>query len=425
MTLNEYLMEFLSYTVVIPALILCYLPLKNQFRASTLKIAVASGVGYLLFTLIAPIITIKYDLGGNTVLFVAMPVLFYLYMKSTNAHVSKSLAVFTAVLALMSILANYSSCYDAARHPELGADSSTLSALVFQLVISVICTAILAYPWTKYGSKIIDQLDMPRVWFASIPVYLIILVINIVIRPEKYETYHVNNVGRAVLLLLTAMLLLWVLMLVFFNFVVSEMLEAVRNENRANLLEMQQHQYTAQVRYMEDTARARHDFRHTIVTLLNMAKSGNSDDIEAYLETYLEQLPRNEITAYCSNNAVNAVLNYYANMATDEDIKLNWHFNFCEELSVNDVDLCGIIGNILDNAILACKKIPAEERFIQFAITSRNDNYLYIIATNSFNGKTKMYKGLYKSTNYRGSGIGLASIKNTAEQGYRTKRVGP
>ena len=85
-------------------------------------------------------------------------------------------------------------------------------------------------------------------------------------------------------------------------------------------------------------------------------------------------------------------------------------------MPVSDVDLCGMVGNILENAITACLRLPEIERWIQLTVLTKNDAQLFIIATNSFDGKTRQKDGLYLSTNRHGTGMGLTSIKTTAEQ---------
>ena len=84
-------------------------------------------------------------------------------------------------------------------------------------------------------------------------------------------------------------------------------------------------------------------------------------------------------------------------------------------MPVSDVDLCGMIGNILENAITACLKIPENERWIQLTVLAKNNAQLFIIATNSFDGKPKQKDGQYLTTNRYGTGLGLTSIQTTAE----------
>ena len=78
-------------------------------------------------------------------------------------------------------------------------------------------------------------------------------------------------------------------------------------------------------------------------------------------------------------------------------------------------EICGILGNILENAVIACEDMPIASRFIDLSIKFEPEAALYIVATNSFNGEVKLRDGRYLSTHRHGSGIGLTSIISTAE----------
>ena len=79
------------------------------------------------------------------------------------------------------------------------------------------------------------------------------------------------------------------------------------------------------------------------------------------------------------------------------------------------MDLCTVIGNILENAVAASLEIPAENRSLLLSGLVQN-NRLYIVATNSFNGMVKLRNGKYLSSRHTGNGIGLKSIRASAEK---------
>ena len=113
--------------------------------------------------------------------------------------------------ALYAIISNSAACFDAARHPRLGINSSTSDYILFQLAAGVILTAVLAIFFYKYGSTLMDELDLPKVWCMTVPFSMCILLINVFIRPLKYETLHVNRIGWVAAFSLTAMFFAWVL----------------------------------------------------------------------------------------------------------------------------------------------------------------------------------------------------------------------
>ena len=99
---------------------------------------------------------------------------------------------------------------------------------------------------------------------------------------------------------------------IVFYFTVMEILNASESMNELRIMKVKEEQYRAQISYVKESARARHDFRQTVATLQMMAEEGKIDSIRDYLADYIKELPENETTLYSGNSALNAVLNYYA-----------------------------------------------------------------------------------------------------------------
>ena len=79
-------------------------------------------------------------------------------------------------------------------------------------------------------------------------------------------------------------------------------------------------------------------------------------------------------------------------------------------LSVSQVDLCAILGNLFDNAIEATLPLPEEERMIRIYIDTKNTQ-LYISFTNTAaGGRQEKVGGLFRSTKGAGRGFGLKRV---------------
>ncbi len=88
-----------------------------------------------------------------------------------------------------------------------------------------------------------------------------------------------------------------------------------------------------------------------------------------------------------------------------------------KDISISDVDLCNIIGNLLENAIAACRELEEGKRYIALSVsTAGEDASLVIVMTNPYTGALRKRKDRYLSTHRNGSGIGLSSIRSIAER---------
>ncbi len=87
--------------------------------------------------------------------------------------------------------------------------------------------------------------------------------------------------------------------------------------------------------------------------------------------------------------------------------------------------MAALFGNIMENAIYACAALPEGQRYFSLTSEIRHGNSLYIVSTNSFDGKVlKSADGNYRSTKHGGQGTGLSSIAAAAEKYGGSSRFG-
>ena len=273
-----------------------------------------------------------------------------------------------------------------------------------------------AYLGRERLTQLADRLNISKVWYMTLLFSGCILLINLLARPLKYETLQVNRIGTVMIGLLFVLLIIWVVMNTVFYFIVIEMMKAAEEEQELKILRLQEEQYRSQLDYIRQSARTRHDFRQTLRTLNNMARADRAEDICSFLSDYMNDLPENETVIYCKNSAVNAILNHYAVQAKQKGIAVRLDIDDVgEQGMLSDAELCTMLGNLLENAVDACGAAEENRNFIQLTVSVRENKWLYIVETNSFDGKARMRNGKYVSAK-TGGGTGLWSIASTARR---------
>lgn len=414
MVKREFLTSLLAWYTLFPAALLCLAPMWNQMksRRRTLLLAVP-----LLMALAAAtaLLETRFGSGYNALTLPLLALCFFAYHKSLRVPVCKSLSAFALACVVMSFLANFANGYDAYLHPELTLNDFSIEAAAFQAWITTFAAALLYLPLRAYGTRMVDRFDLPRVWYVTLPVDAVFLAFNLLVAPRRYATLHMNNVFRFYWLSLALLLFLYCLLAVVFYQIVNVMLQSARTAERNRILELQGSQYRMVTHYLDASARARHDFRHTIHTLQELSREKKYADMDLYLLRYASSLPVNEVRSYCRNGALNALLNYYAQCAAQSDIELRLKIELPEELGVSDMDLCNVIGNIMENAVAACLDLDKGRR-ISLTMTEPIRNSLCIVASNTYGGTLREENGRYLSTRHDGSAIGLSSILAIAER---------
>lgn len=170
----------------------------------------------------------------------------------------------------------------------------------------------------------------------------------------------------------------------------------------------------------------RHDYHSHIQTMLALVDK--PEQMRSYLLTLNEDLTTVDTVIKTGNVMVDAVLNSKLSLIKAKNITVNAKAVVPANLSISDVDLCVIIGNLLDNAMEACEKQEeASERFIRVFIGVLKKQ-LYISVMNSVGGEVKKEGKLYVSTKTYGShGFGLMRVDRIAEKngGYVNRQNEP
>ena len=409
----------LSFAMILPAQVLCLLPVWHQLKPGRNKTVILLAVLDAVLLPAGAWITFRYGLDINYILLPLLLIFFGVYQTCLKCPFCKSLSVFMSVCALMAILCNLACAIEAALDPSAGAALISLRSALIQLAVNSAAAALLAFPFLKYGSRLIDHLQLQKIWYMTLPFSFVLIVCNLFIRPLKYETLFVNNVFRSFLFSIFSFLTLWNMLCVIYYQIVMGIRNAALARERIRMLEMQESQFESQQQYMNSFARVRHDFRQNILTMKNLYHEGNYQQLGRYIDEYYDSLPSPGTFQYCPNSALNALLNYYAGKAKESGIHTSFRIDLPGKVTVSDVDLCTIIGNILENAVTACLEVRAGTPGISLSVLVQN-NRLYIVATNSFNGLVRQRNGEYLSLRHSGSGIGLTSIRASAEKYHGT-----
>ena len=416
MFLRNYLIGFLSLMMMLPGILLCFAPAKHHLRRPWRHILLRISALSVLLSAFLSFIAIYFSIDSSFLYLPGLALLFLCYHKSLTLHISQSTAIFMLVCAFVTFLANFSIMFDAFLHPDNILFDYSPQALAFFITLCILWCSVFSVVTSRYASYLFDNLQQPRVWWISTLVSAVFYVFNLCMVVRRYSTLHTNKVGIVYATVMFTMFALLILLCVIFYFLVNTLVKTAETEDRNHILEMQEKQYVALQTYLDSDRKARHDFRQAIYTLKELSSEKDYQAIDDYLSRYIDFLPQKDITDYCKNPALNALLNHYAGIAGRFGIQTDFQLCLPEELFIDNVDLCSIIGNILENAVTACRDIPVEKRFIHFVLSMEQGNEIYIAISNSFSGKLRKIKDRYLSTHKGGNGIGLLSIAAAAER---------
>ena len=179
-------------------------------------------------------------------------------------------------------------------------------------------------------------------------------------------------------------------------------------------LSMHQLQHESLQHRINEARQAKHDVRHHAHLIREYLRSGKLQELETYLDRYTETLPSTQALVHCQHYATNTLLGYFAQQAQDHDIEMDIFVQLPEILRLPETTISVVLGNLLENAMDACKDIAEGERKITVRGKMESGSVLFEV-TNTFCGDLRRSKaGKILSTKATGRGVGLESVAELA-----------
>lgn len=177
--------------------------------------------------------------------------------------------------------------------------------------------------------------------------------------------------------------------------------------------------YATQKEELNETLRSfRHDFKNHSLVLNAMLEQGNMTGAKDYLKDLTEDIIGAMPKFSTGNEVVNSLLSIKSAAAAKDNIKILVDGTIPPQ-GIAPKDMCIIVGNLLDNAIEACRKLPETSEKQITIQTGMEGNMLFISVRNPSAGSGAVSEnGLPKTTktNSRVHGIGLKNVREIAKK---------
>lgn len=175
------------------------------------------------------------------------------------------------------------------------------------------------------------------------------------------------------------------------------------------LVEMQEEQakrHLEEVRSIHSEMRGyKHDFHHHLQAIRGQLETGEIDRAIAYIDRLDETLKSMDTLLKTGNVTVDAILSTKIANAKAEGISVTVDANIPDNLTLTDLEISIIIGNLLDNAIEACRNADGE-KFIRLSLHMKG-KMLYFYMLNSAGAKKQKLGSLFKTSKGGAHGFGL------------------
>ena len=185
-------------------------------------------------------------------------------------------------------------------------------------------------------------------------------------------------------------------------------------------VELQSRDYRAVRQKMELGRVYRHDLHHHLAALdAILSREAGGEDARRYIRdlrgALSETLPEN----WCASGSINAMLSAYLSQARENGCQVAVEMQLPELFPFDEIDLCVMLANALENAVNACRELPEERRYIRLSAELTDNQRFILTVENACACKVDFGPdGLPAVASRPGHGLGLRSISAVVEK-YR------
>lgn len=266
-------------------------------------------------------------------------------------------------------------------------------------------------------AKRMERRDIPLRYVLAVlavPTGSIYLMHNIFLISSQHKEYAVFAIISSLLLLL----------LIYMIFEVYDRMVDDAEAQGKNLLyeqELDLLNRQAQEREEYDTKmrQLRHDMKNHMSSLLGMLQGNDTKQAEEYVRGMLQVAPecRADDVSRTGNIIVDNLVNHKCGIARAEGIAFDANVFLPAELPFRGGHLTIVFGNLLDNALEACREVEEGKRYITLD-ASYEKEVLMLAVVNPYRGERRKDRaGKYITTkkDRKSHGLGLSSVEQAVE----------
>ncbi|MBO5473876.1 MAG: sensor histidine kinase [Lachnospiraceae bacterium] len=346
--------------------------------------------------------SLAYAKGGNAAIFTYIVIVVWTF--SFSCMVSKDCFpkkcfLFITYFCLFSVIDNVMRIIIKLLLPQM----AEIPEYFLRIILRSAALLILLALYKKYAVSVIRSLtglNGRRWWNLALTAFLFYAA------QAVFSVLYALEAVPSGFLLVTFMVISFIMCAVYG--VVFSNISYMKKETEAELVRQNAEYLSARLSVMQNAEdanrRMRHDVRHHLEAIGEYAKEGNISAILSYIEEYGVEISETAVRQYSVNGVLNSIFSAYGGKAAEHQIDYSVKCNAPEKLSIRDIDLIALLGNLLENALHGCQNSGKEDTCIDIHIRLQGST-LIILCENTCTDDLKLSGNLPE-----GKSIGISSI---------------
>ena len=332
MDIELVLLNFWDYSIILPAAFLCILPVMDHCKIKSKWFIPIMSVSIIVAAFILALALYYTKVDVNIPLLCAIVPSFFSYMVTFDVKRIKLWYIFITAIALFSFGGLATHYIKAIMEPTNGI---YLAYAVKWFVSMLFILAEIVF--LKQLRWLLDNDNVDSIWNLVWTVPLLITVMNLVMIPTDYANVRMGRSFSLYILFELTMIIFFFIVLVMQYAITRAVTNKAEAENNAQLLGLQAAQYDNLKKYLDNTARLRHDFTYMAKTARALAANGEIEQLQELLNDYGDRIDANSAPpSFCENNALNAITAYFVSEAQNNDINIIVKLNVSQDIQISD-----------------------------------------------------------------------------------------
>lgn len=159
-----------------------------------------------------------------------------------------------------------------------------------------------------------------------------------------------------------------------------------------------------------------HDIKNHLTAIDTLASGPNPTQVHDYVTAIYEHYQLSSRLPFSGNKMMDVICNQKQTQCAQEGISISFHNEGVRLDFMNDVDLCALLANLLDNAIESCH--ISASKYIAVSFYRKNNMFLVISMQNSCDRHPEIQNHRLVSwkTDNAAHGIGMLSIEKSIKK---------
>ncbi len=164
----------------------------------------------------------------------------------------------------------------------------------------------------------------------------------------------------------------------------------------------------------KEVQKLKHDMKHKLHELYHLLENSDGHELSEKIGAMCIEFEQIDEKQYSDNPIVDSVLRIKFGRAKARGIKVETSIRIPKKMQLDHGDIGVLYGNLVDNAVEACSKVPEEQRFVKIE-NKYQSGILLLVITNSKTGKKNKSLKTTKKDNIR-HGHGVQSVRKVVEK---------